>query len=455
MSFFIEITLTILYTAIFIALIYKLKFFTINNISRKLLSSIFVLKILCGIILAVIYTYYYKDRSTSDVFKFFDDAKNVIYNLLFTHPLDYLKIVTGIDSDAPNLHLYYDKMQCWYKGFNYNLYNDNRTIIRFNAIVMIFSFGYYHVHTVFISFLSLIGLTAIFKTFYKYFADKKYGLILAVFFAPSVMLWASGVLKEGLIFFAFGLLIYSFNNLLNKNYGFLNFISLLLSVFLLIISKFYILLSIIPSLISLFWVLRTNNKYIFIKFLTVHILFLILAFNSQFFVHNYNFTSILSLKQHDFVNFINSLPKVGSRIYMNELHPTWISILKNSPNALLTTLFRPIIFEANSFLVFIASIENLLILLLLALCMFFINPFKKINNPYFYMSVFFVIFVFTLSGLTTPVFGALVRYKTPALPFLFIIFLFLLNTEKLFLKLHKYNSYKIVILFKKLFMISN
>jgi len=44
---------------------------------------------------------------------------------------------------------------------------------------------------------------------------------------------------------------------------------------------------------------------------------------------------------------------------------------------------------------------------------------------YFCLSVF--IFIFVFAGLTTPIVGALVRYKTPALPFM-LIFIFMMVT---------------------------
>lgn len=445
MSYIIEAILTLFYTALFIFLIYKINFFSIDNISRKLLSGIFLFKIICGIILVLIYTYYYKDRANSDIFKFYDDARNVIYKILFTNPVDYFRIVTGINSEAKDLDVYYNQMFTWYKGFNYNLPNDNRIVIRLSAILMIFSFGYYYVHIIFMTFISFIGLTALYKLFYNIFSSKKYELIFAVYLAPSVLLWTSGVLKESIIMFALGFLLYTFDKIFIKKMFKTGYIFLfLISIFILLISKFYILLIAIPGLISLVWINKTKNKLIFLKFLIVHLIFLLMAFNSSIFVKSYDFTSILSRKQHDFVNFIDSLPNVGSKINIPELNSTWISVIKNSPIAFANTLLRPAIYDANSLLVLLSSLENLLIAILIILCVFFRNSFAKINNSYFYLALFFTIFVFTLSGITTPVFGALVRYKTPALPFLFIVFLFLIDTEKLykFLNRKKFLSIK-------------
>ncbi|MFH1322145.1 MAG: hypothetical protein ABII90_16025 [Bacteroidota bacterium] len=94
-----EILLTIIYTTIFILLIYKMKFFIIEGLSRRTISAIFALKIIVGVILWMIYTYYYTDRKSADIFKYFDDGE-IIYNTLFVNPVHYLQLVLGIDTDA-------------------------------------------------------------------------------------------------------------------------------------------------------------------------------------------------------------------------------------------------------------------------------------------------------------------------------------------------------------------
>ena len=483
-----EIILTILYSAVFIFLIYKMKFFSIDNVTKKTLSIIFILKVISGVSLVLIYVYYYKTRVSADVFKYFDDGE-IVFSAIYNNPLDYLRMVTGIDADAEHLKSYYETAHFWIKDHNYELYNDNRTVIRFNAIVRLFSFGYINVHTVFMSFLSFIGLTAIFKTFYPFFKAQKTELILCVYFVPSVMLWTSGVLKEGILMFAFGLLIYTFNNLMgtSKNpddsqnkmpqrhevtkiheeifvkhrvlvswwqkiqvirsfliktihigatpYGvnkIKDIILLLVSFFILMISKFYILIAALPGLVSIYWLSKTNQKAPLLKFIIVHILFFIFAFNSQYIIKEYNFLEILSQKQHDFVNLVNSLTIVGSAIEIPELQPTFISLVKNIPQALVNSFFRPHIFEVHSPIVLLAAIENLIILILIILSLVLFNKNKIRNIPFLYFSISLVIIVFILGGLITPVLGALVRYKTPALPFLFISFLFLIDTEKLY-----------------------
>ena len=209
-----EIFLPILYTLLFILLIYKLRFFAIEGFSKRSLIIVFLLKIAAGVFMYMIYTYYYTDRNTADIFKYFDDSK-VMYDALWKHPLDSVKMLTGIGNDSPYFDVYYKQMNNWYRVFESNIYNDSHTIIRFNAFIRLFSFGYFNVHTVFMCFLSFTGLVALYKFFVVYMRDKKKELFFAVFLIPSVLFWGSGVLKEAILLFGMGVMLFNLGAMLS------------------------------------------------------------------------------------------------------------------------------------------------------------------------------------------------------------------------------------------------
>jgi len=427
-----EILLSILYCAIFIFLIYKLKFFNIPGLSCRALSIVFLIKVLSAVALTLIFTHYYNTRSTADIFKYFDDGR-IIFSSVHDNPVDYLRMVTGIDSDAEHLKTYYTKANYWYKEHNYNLYNDNRTIIRFNAVIMLFSFGYFHVHNVFMAFLSFIGLTAIFKAFYSRLREKRTALLLAVYFIPSVLLWTSGVLKEGLLMFAFGLLIYNLVKISMRQYKIIHLVNLIICILLLLITKIYILAAAVPGFISLFWLIRTNSRKAFLKVIIVHAAAFILALNMHYVFKDYDLLNILSHKQRDFKILVEGLGNVGSAIDLPELKPEITSLFRNTPYAFYNSFFRPHIFEMHSLMAVPAALENLFIIILIICGIVFFSPQGITFKPLFYFSISFFLILFILAGLTTPVLGTLVRYKAPALPFLFFIVIFITDKNK-FLK---------------------
>ncbi|MCC6836969.1 MAG: hypothetical protein IT234_00405, partial [Bacteroidia bacterium] len=207
-----EIILSLAYTTFFVFLIQKIRFFELSGISKKWVTGAFLLKVIAGFAVWAIYTFYYTDRATSDIYKYFDDSK-VIFDALKSNPSHYLAMLTGIGNDGADFNQYYYQMNFWARAHDTNVLNDSHTIIRFNALVRLFSMGYFNVHTVFMCFLSFIGLVAIYKTFSEFLIDKKKELFFVVFLLPSVLFWGSGVLKEGILFFALGVMIYNFNRL--------------------------------------------------------------------------------------------------------------------------------------------------------------------------------------------------------------------------------------------------
>jgi len=155
-----------------------MRFFNADGISKRSFIILFILKLFFGFALWAIYTFYYTERVTADIYKYFDDSK-VIFDCLKTNPADYFKMLFGIKNNTHAFDHYYSQMNFWAQKSGTSIYNDSHTIIRFNALVRLFSFGYYNVHTVVICFLSLIGLTAIYKTFVIELQDKKQELLFA------------------------------------------------------------------------------------------------------------------------------------------------------------------------------------------------------------------------------------------------------------------------------------
>jgi hypothetical protein len=89
-------------------------------------------------------------------------------------------------------------------------------------------------------------------------------------------------------------------------------------------------------------------------------------------------------------------------------------------------------------MIVLAGIENLVILAFIILCIIFIKPLSGIQWEYVFFCSSFVILQFLIIGCTTPILGAIVRYKVPALPFLLITFLLLLDKEKIIKKIPLY-----------------
>ncbi|MBQ4230098.1 MAG: hypothetical protein II671_00940 [Salinivirgaceae bacterium] len=367
-----------IYLLLLIWAIQKSRFFESPGINKKWLVALFLAKIAGGFALFFIYSYYYSPRSACDIFNYFDDGL-IIHNVLFQNPTDYLKIMTGIGASSPDLMQYYDTCNFWLKKFDYGLPNDNHIVIRANALMCLVSMGNFHIHNMFFAFLSFVGLWGIYKSFAKQLAQKRVLLLIAVFCFPSVWLWTSGALKESILTFAFGLFVYNFRNMLAKP-GAGNVIGSAVCVFLLMQSKFYVLMAALPSLAAMVWI-RRKPKHAFVKFLTMHAGIFVAAWLSKF-VTQIDLFEVICNKQHDFIMMV------------------------------------------------LAGVENLLILCVLAAGLFYLKP-RNLAQPDVWCCLSFITILFVLIGLTTPVLGALVRYKVPALPFVGIVILASASNERL------------------------
>lgn len=425
MAVYIELLLILFYTLLCLWGIRNWSFFSESGISFGWLSTLFIIKLGVGFLLYLVYTQFYTIRSEADIFKYFDDSL-VVYNGLFIAPKDYFQLVFF---KAPDTAYFYDnyylKMNHWANLHNSIFYGDSILMIKINAFFRLFSFGSFHVHAVFFNFLSFIGLVGIFRWFKPYISNNINWLVLVVFCMPSVLFWSSSVLKESLLLLLLGVISFQFQQLKAANSLKLNpFVYLFIAIFFLALLKFYIVVALLIPLTAYLIVRYSQLKSALFVYSLTFIVFLVVFFNS-------NLVDVLVLKQHDFISLVSNT-KAGSYFQIPLIEPTFISIIKAIPNGFLNCFIQPVPTSKLSIMALPAILENILILLGLV----FIIPqvFRKKNwkgkqfNELLFI-VFFTVILFAIIGVTTPVAGALVRYKVGALPFLGIFILYFIQLK--------------------------
>jgi hypothetical protein len=430
----INLLLTLPYLLFLLFLIGKIPFIKESGIQTNALRFAFLAKVFCGFLVYLIYAYYYGNRIEADTFKYFDDSY-YLYEALYTKPADFFKMLFGINCEGNYFdHLYYDKMNNWYRAYENSLYNDNRLIIRVNAFLRIFSFGNYHVHSIILNFIAFIGSVGMAR-FFLHFVKSKWKVYLAVFFIPSVIFWSSGILKESLLLFAMGLFCFFIYRLvLTKKW--INLVLLIIPFLLLVLLKFYVFVAFFPAILG--WYFSETTRFKWKAYLLVLSVLSIIAVVLGLLNPSYNFIHILVRKQHDFINMSIAF-HVNSAIQMDYLDENIFSIIKAVPMGIVNSLTRPWPFEIKNVLFIPAMIENfvLLSLFLTAIIQKVKNPIRSSNFILF--CFLFTFFLYAIIGISTPILGALVRYKIPAMPFLVIGILSLLNTTNF----HFYQSQKI------------
>jgi len=415
--------------ALFSYIICKLKVFRRLGLQNKLLLAIFATKILAAFALVGIYQIAYEDKENSDVFKYHHAGK-VLYSAIEDCPSDYFKMVSGICADEPQLEYYYDKADYWYKAWNYGLLNDNRTIIRYNALLDLFTQGNIWLNLIISAFLAFCGAYLLALALYSFCNERHWIAVVSAFLIPSVLFWSSGMMKECLVMFSIGLLMFSWVSMCRK-FGTTKLLVVLVSAWLLFLAKFYVLLAMLPGMAIFAMPSKFGAKKLFFSSASIFAIAITLFFFSGR-IFGYDLVDTIVNKQHDFINMVNREAQYsGSNIEIQELEPTFASFASSLVPAYINTLLRPFITESDSLIKLACSIENIIFLLLfLYMCI----RFNRIDAKQFRLVLFtlyFMLILYALIGMTTPNIGALVRYKIPAMPFLLCSMLMCTNFERL------------------------
>ncbi len=345
----------------------------------------------------------------------------------------------------------------------------------------------------FLSFSGLIALYRAFEKFFRQRKRTLLALAVffppALLFWSSAIL-KEGLLAFCMGFFVYSFLkIFSDREFTNKL-----LLMLLLSVSLFLINKIYILLLLFPPLLCFIILTRFNFRFKFFAYFLIHVLLVAGGLFISKRLLNKDFVEELIRHQRDFINVAkggvflerdsiflrldyydqNKLIPVGqdsvkispgssyefwvngnmddtvrvagstdttvfhkklsieparSAYYMPHLKYKLSSFLEYAPKAFLNVLVRPFLKEAENLYQKICSVENIFYILIFLLSLL-LGDYKNCNWNLFWLGIFFTINLFLIIGFTTPVAGALVRYKAPALPFLLISAFSLLNVEK-------------------------
>lgn len=420
------VLICILFFCFFTWGILRWKFFNLQGISRNFLLVVFSIKIIAALGLTYVYTYHYTDKSEADIYRYYDDSQH-LHAALFENPKAYVKMLT-ISDDSEELMPYLSKMNNWFPAERTSLYNDNRTVIRINAFIRLFSFGNYYVHLILFIMFAFYGLTFLYKAFHRYFPGKKKILFAIIFLTPSLLFWSSGILKEAPLLLAFGIVLNLINKIFTQKTRKIHYLVLSLCFLFLFHLKFYVGLLLIPAITGYLFILWNKGPHPIIK--------IILNFGAYFTIAviwhkinwNWSLFTVLKWKRRDFLGLANH-ENAKSLIETGNLDDNPFSFLIHAPQGFWNTLTRPYPWEIYSAIILPNAIENILILIFITLCVIYGK--REQFKPIGYFFLMFSIGLMTIIGMVTPIMGSLVRYKIPALPFLLMFFLLFLDIQKL------------------------
>lgn len=452
-----SILLTLFYLALFNFLLYRFKGLRFKHFKPFITYLLFNLKFVVGILIWFIYTFYYKDVQNNDVHKFYTDAL-VVREAASENPKAFFELMTGIYTGAKGTTKYLSQMKNWERNFDESPFNENKTIIRFNALLLFVSFRTYFVHILFMCFISLIGWVLLTDAVFSFANPRNAIMALPVLFLPSVLFWTSGVMKEPLLVVGLGLFVHGVL-ISDRGSRISDLITIVLGALIILFTKFFVLVCLLPASIAYLLFRRQKSAgYTLLKFATINILLLSVAFTLPHLFPKINPAQMLvnkemhSIKEADYF-------KAGSRIEIPVFTANALSILKAAPTGISNTLTRPYLWEGKNVMMLASVLENLFILPFILFCVCFTNwrrsspphplsqtlpqmPQERGNSYPFVVlisqrwNVFFFLLnaalaYFAIIGMCTPVLGNLVRYKAPLLPL--FLFAFAMMMEQRFI----------------------
>ena len=390
----------LLYLVVFSFLVTRIKFFTNSGINKFLLVVLFIIKVLAGLA----YAWFYLQpnyHTNSDSFRFYAYSLEET-NILLTQPLHFLKDIFSYG---------YTTTGNVFVGDN-SYWNDLKSniIIKLLAVCNVFSIKNYFINIIFFNFFFFFGLIVFYRVMQSVFNDKKYMLIIPVFLIPSFLFWCSGIHKDGLIFSAIGLVFYYFHQLLQKKFFIQYFIFIILLLALLFFLRNYVALALTITLFA--WFFATKIKKIFLVFVSVYLMLIAAFFIAPKINTQLNFPEIIVLKQQDFSKLTG-----GSEVVISKLQPNFKSFVQYFPHALDMAFLRPHITELKNKSYIPAIAEIILFFIVLIFSIIYRNKNFKIQ-PIVFASIFFSLTLLIIAGYTVTFSGAIVRYRSLALPFL-------------------------------------
>ena len=413
-------------------LIRKWRIFRFENISNFQLSLAFVTKLFGAFILYYVYTEIYRDRQTADIFKFYDDSL-ALTQVFFDSPADFIKIIIGIHEDH-FLMDYFINMNHWDNSYESVITNESRVVIKLCAVINLISMNNYMVNVIIFTMLSFVGIILTIRSLALLYPSKyiKHLFWVLVLF-PSIFIWSAGILKEPLILLGIGMLLFGISSIhVKKEKKWLSWVILGLGLVILLKVKFYIFCCILPTVILVG--LSTVKRFKPLPLLSsIYLIFLLATFTFHLFNFGYDPIELISIKQQDFTN-LAKFYRAGSYFEIPLINSSFLDFLGAIPMGLLNGLFRPLPWDVDKTLHILPLIESTLILVFTSIVLFrFVSKkthLKRKDNMYIIGFSSFTLLLYILIGITTPVIGALVRYKIPGTLFL-ILSIYILHHHNL------------------------
>jgi hypothetical protein len=383
--------------------------------------SALLFKLIAAIALGLIYTHYYM---VGDTLIYFRDA-----SVLAEH---FYEDTSGYFSFLVN---HYEREEVLAKL----IFKEPRALlmVKIVSIFCLISFSNYWIVALYFAFVSFLGAWYLTRKIQRYFPTLLPVAAAVFLFFPSVVFWSSGIIKETLamasIFFLSGIFLTIW-------YG----DKIKIVEWLLIFVAAWLAWSLKYYFAAVFFAVTINTilfKFVAklvkpMRFLTETILWLLLFIIPLVVVTqlhpNFALRKLFGVVVDNYNDFI-SFSSPEDVVQFSNLTPDFRGVLSNSPWALTSGLFRPFIWEANTFFQTVVAIENTVLLIGMMYASVVVRKFVTARHRMLIFSCcVYIIFLCIFITLSTPNFGTLSRYRVAYIPYFAFLLLCIPDVSNFF-----------------------
>lgn len=402
------------------------RWFKLNSSSLdKFFWPALAVKLSSGVVLGLIYSQYYVD---SDTFSFFQESIRLA-DIGRADWVEYLR------------YLWFEKEQA-FSGENRTLF-----FIKLVSLFSIITNNNYWIVSLYFSFFSFAAAWWLVQRMSTNFSAFRTSAVLAFLFFPSCVFWSTGIIKESVAM----TVLYGLTGLFltlwqNNKITWLQIVIAIVCVWVLWSLKYYYAAIFLPVALSALlarWFVRQRMKpsavTAYRELMLLVVLLMIFLFVVTFVHPNFYPHRILAVVVENYEAFYEKSDP-DKMVQFNNLKPEIGSILRHTPWALISGLFRPFIWEASNVFQVVVSLENLLLLLLTFLALRNVRVMTASPDRLLLFSVLlYCIMLCVFLTLSAPNFGTYVRYRVGFFPFFIMLVMYNSPLAQWFAKLFRIN----------------
>ena len=387
---------------------------------------------------ALTYLFYYNGGDTTNYFigaqclsKLFWLDFNSFYDITINNNLDFnnYSILLENNLNPP-----------WY------MWRDSKTftVCRYVSVFCLLGFNSFFVTSFLTAVFSYIGIWKLYRLFNLLYPGNSKVFAYLILFLPTLIFWGGGIMKDSFVLGSTCWISYNFYQVfISRKKKLINLIFLIFNISIIISLKPYVVISLVPGM--LLWINSAylkiiNNKIL--KALSLPFLIGVIMFAGTLLFENLSSSMGVyggvetAIEQAQVIqDDLSRTNQYGDNYYsIGKIEDSLSSLLRVAPLAILTALFRPLFWEIGSPAMVLSALENSILLVFTIVILIRTNPYRLIkiifNEPFIlYCFIFSLLMAFGV-GIAGTNFGALVRYKTPLVPFFFTMMYIIFKKSK-------------------------